>query len=287
VSIDAEPAGGEGARHSARELAALVGVTTALVRAWTERGLLPRGATYGFRELARARELARLSRGGWTPARLGKAVQRAGSPELDVDAVLAGLESEPGEAPVVRTADGRLRTEGGQGLFDFAEQGGARTASVHDLRSPADWFQLGVEAEAEGRLADAVRAYGRAVPDAGAEAWFNLGNCRYQLGDADGARESFEQAVARVPDYAEAWNNLGIVLGALQQGAAAIAAFRRALLLVPHYADAHYNLAEALAGSGDVAAARAHWRAYLGFDPNSRWAERARSRLQGPDGGAG
>jgi tetratricopeptide (TPR) repeat protein len=262
-------------------------VTTALVRAWTERGLLPRSPSYGFRELARARELARLARGGWTPARLGKAVQRAGSPALDVDAVLAGLESEPGGPPVVRTPDGRLCTSGGQGLFDFADPGGDRGASVHDLRSPAAWFQLGVEAEAEGRLADAARAYERAVPVAGAEAWFNLGNCRYQVGDAEGARVAFEQAVVQAPDYAEAWNNLGIVLGALRDAAAAVAAFRRALSLVPHYADAHYNLAEALAAAGDVAAARAHWRAYLGFDPNSRWAERARSRLQASDGGAG
>ena len=61
-------------------------------------------------------------------------------------------------------------------------------------------------------------------------------------------------------------------------------ALERALALVPHYADAHYNLAEALSAVGDFDRARQHWRAYLTFDPNSRWAEQARRRLQNPLG---
>jgi len=51
-------------------------------------------------------------------------------------------------------------------------------------------------------------------------------------------------------------------------------------LIVPHYADAHFNLAEALAVVGDLQGARRHWRAYLSFDPNSRWADQVRKRLQ-------
>ena len=43
---------------------------------------------------------------------------------------------------------------------------------------------------------------------------------------------------------------------------------------------AHYNLAEALAVVGDLERARKHWRAYLTFDPNSRWAEQVRQRLR-------
>jgi hypothetical protein len=53
---------------------------------------------------------------------------------------------------------------------------------------------------------------------------------------------------------------------------------------VPHYADAHYNLAEAFAVTGDLEGAKGHWRAYLTFDPNSRWADHVRRRLQSNGG---
>jgi tetratricopeptide (TPR) repeat protein len=285
------PAGGEGPRYDAAELAALAGVPTAVLRAWAERGLLPRpraGARkcYDFRALSRARTLARLRAAGWRPAALDKARRRARILVDDDDEALAGLEGGPREREVtVRLSDGRRCQDGGQGVFDFdAAAGEARGGGVLGLRTAGEWFQIGVEAEAAHRLEDAVRAYRRALPSAGAAAHFNLGNCLYELGDQAAAAAAFEAAVAAAPDYAEAWNNLGIARSALQRGADAIAAFRRALQLVPHYADAHYNLADALAAAGDVAAARGHWRAYLTYDPNSRWAEQVRRRLL--DGGA-
>ena len=98
---------------------------------------------------------------------------------------------------------------------------------------------------------------------------------------------SFETALRREPDYAEAWNNLGIARGELSRGPAAIEAFRRALEIVSHYADAHFNLAEALAVQGDLEGARRHFRAYLSYDPNSRWAEQVRQRLRQLEGRRG
>jgi len=285
------PAGGEAPRYDAAELAALAGVPVAVLRAWADRGLLPRPRAgvrkcYDFRDLSRARTLARLRAAGWRPAALDKALRRARTLVGDDDEALAGLEGGPERRVTLRLPDGRLCQDGGQGVFDFGAAGGeARGGDVLGLRSPGEWFQIGVEAEAAQRLEDAVRAYRRALPSAGSAAHFNLGNCLYELGDRAGAAAAFEAAVAAAPDYAEAWNNLGIALSALQRGGDAIAAFRRALQLVPHYADAHYNLADALAAAGDVAAARGHWRAYLTYDPNSRWAEQVRRRLQA-DGGA-
>jgi tetratricopeptide (TPR) repeat protein len=275
-------------RYTAAELARLCGVAPVLILAWSLRGLLPRTtgrAIYGFRDLVRGRQLARLNEAGWTPGRLGKVVQQALRLCGDVDAALAGLLVDDTVGAAVRLPDGRLCATDGQGLFDF-DGPAAGVAPVVDLRSPMGWFQCGVEAEAEGRLADAIAAYERAVPDAGAEAAFNLGNCRYRLREPELARQAFEQAVAVAPDYAEAWNNLGTACLLLQDRPAAIAAFRRALAIVPHYADAHYNLADALAVGGDLEGAREHWRAYLGFDPNSRWAEGVRRRLQAADGDA-
>jgi len=148
------------------------------------------------------------------------------------------------------------------------------------LRSPQAWFASAVDAEAAGRIEDAVRAYEHALVGGAAEAHFNLGNCYYSLRRRAEARAQFEAATRRSPDYAEAWNNLGIVSGELGDRDGALAALRQALALVPHYADAHYNLAEALAVLGDLDGARRHWRAYLSFDPNSRWADQVRRRLE-------
>ncbi|MGE3171275.1 MAG: tetratricopeptide repeat protein [Planctomycetota bacterium] len=283
-------------RYTTTELARLCGVGAASVRAWIARGLLPAPrarsqAAFGFRELVRGRTLARLLRAGWNAQRIARAVAAARPMIADLDAVLAGIDPEAGDLLAVRLPDGRLATGGGQGLLDFGSGGaaaaGVAAAGVRDLRSPMEWFQIGVDAESAGRLDDAVRAYERSLPVAGAEAHFNLGNCRYQLRDLPAAEAAFAAAVAEEPDYAEAWNNLGIVRGARQRRAEAIAAFEQALRIRPHYADAHYNLADVLAAMGDTARARTHWRAYLGFDPNSRWAEQVRRRLAGEGGDAG
>ncbi|MBL9078870.1 MAG: tetratricopeptide repeat protein [Planctomycetes bacterium] len=269
------------------ELAELAGLPRNVVRRWVEQDLLQprRGSTdaFAFRALGAARTLAQLWRAGWTAPRIQRAWQLARTVVADPDAALTGLLASIGQRRVtVRTPDGRLVEPGGQLLFDFG--GRAEAAALPSLRSPHDWFQAGVDAEAAGRLEDAVRAYERALGTRNPEAHFNLGNCLYALRRRGDAVAQFEAAVAAAPDYAEAWNNLGIVRGELGDRDGSIAALRRALALVPHYADAHYNLAESLAVSGAIDEARRHWRAYLSFDPNSRWAEQVRRRLQAHGG---
>lgn len=265
------------------ELAEHCGLPAAVVRRWIDRNLLSpqRGTTgaFSFRSLGTARTLAQLWRDGWTAPRIVRAWQLARTVVADADAALTGLLASIGQRRVtVRTPDGRLVEPGGQLLFDFAaERGDERLPS---LRSPQDWFAVGSDAEAAGRLEEAVRAYEHALGAGNAEAHFNLGNCHYALRRRQEALAQFEAATAAAPDYAEAWNNLGIVRGELGDRDGATAALRRALALVPHYADAHYNLAEALASAGELDAARRHWRAYLSFDPNSRWADQVRRRLQ-------
>ncbi len=276
----------ESPRFDLSGLATHCGVPVTVLRRWVAQGLLDaeRGteASYGFRAVGRVRVLAQLWRGGWTAARIERAWQLARRVVDDAEAALRGLLASLGQRRiVVRTADGRLVEPGGQLLFDFVP---AVQLPLPALRSAQDWFSLGVEAEASGRLGEAVRAYERALPSAGAEAHFNLGNCHYGLQQRAQAAEHFAAAAAAAPDYAEAWNNLGIVRGELGDRHGAVVALRRALELVPHYADAHYNLAEALAVLGELDSARRHWRAYLRFDPNSRWADQVRRRLQANGG---
>ena len=140
------------------------------------------------------------------------------------------------------------------------------------------------QARLRAALRRAVRAYEHAAAQGTAETHFNLGNCYYAQRRRSEAGKQFLAAIGHAPEYAEAWNNLGIVRGELGDRHGAVEALQRALELVPHYADAHYNLAEALAVVGDLDGARRHWRAYLTFDPNSRWAEQVRRRLQANGG---
>lgn len=271
------------------ELAELCGLPVNVVHRWVERGLLlpMRGSVkrFTFRSVGTVRTLAELWRAGWSAPRIKRAWQLAQTVVEDRDAALTGLLASIGNKRVmVRAPDGRLIEPTGQMVFDFgAEQ--VEAEPLPQLRSAQDWFAIGVDAEAAGRLKDAVRAYEHAVPSGSAEAHFNLGNCYYEMRRYKDAVDQFAAAIARAPDYAEAWNNLGIVRGEVGDRTGAVEALSRALEVVPHYADAHYNLAEALAVVGDLERAREHWRAYLTFDPNSRWAEQVRRKLQ-TDGGS-
>ncbi len=265
-------------------LAAQLGLPLRVLRRWVEHGLLPVLAMaeepFAFRVLGTARALAALHRAGWSAERIAKALAAARTVVPDADQALAGLAAGLGEGrQVLRTPEGRLCEPSGQLRFDFGSNAASSGAPL-PLRSPQDWFERGVDAELAGRLDEAVRAYQQALPGAGAEAHFNLGNCLYALRRRSEAALQFERAVVVLPDFAEAWNNLGIVRGELGERQLACAAFETALRLVPHYADAHYNLADLLADAGELEAARRHWRAYLAYDPNSRWADAVRRRLE-------
>ncbi len=87
--------------------------------------------------------------------------------------------------------------------------------------------------EQTGRAGDALAAYQSALgrwPDS-LGALMGSGNARYALGDRDGAREAFAEAVARHPDAAPAWNNLAVVLAELGRPDDALVAAREAVRL--------------------------------------------------------
>lgn len=283
--------------YTIAQLARLLDVPSSRVRAWVRRGLLRPVRTRGrlgffdFGQVSAAKTLRELTDRGVPPALIRRSLRELSSwmPER------AGLSSlDVADDVVVRLPDGRLADPSGQLRLGFAPSTDRpRVAPVVSIArsSPADttpsadpevWFDRGVDAEADGRPADASHAYRQAValdPDF-VEAWFNLGNAEYDVDDRRAAAIAYERAVAIDPAYAEAWNNLGNVRGELGELTAAIDAYHRALAIEPTYADAHYNLADTLALLGDADGARRHWLAYLEQDPHSSDAAHIRARLE-------
>ncbi|WP_228052168.1 tetratricopeptide repeat protein, partial [Tychonema sp. LEGE 07199] len=69
--------------------------------------------------------------------------------------------------------------------------------------------------------------------DPEAEAWKKRGNEQYDLGDFEGALNSYDKALEFQPDYPEAWNNRGAVLNNLGRHEEAIAYYDKALEIEP------------------------------------------------------
>jgi tetratricopeptide (TPR) repeat protein len=194
---------------------------------------------------------------------------------------------------MLRLAEGELAEPDGQLQLDF-ETGpaplkmplprAAATASAPPAtpHTASQWYQQGLEQEANGYLAEAVDSYRRALRAGGPDArtCFNLANALRGLGLRREAVERFEQAVETDPDFIDAWNNLGTTLSELGRHDDAVLAFRETLARRPDDPVAHYNLADELETTGCPEDARPHWEAYLRHDRTSPYAAHARSRLR-------
>lgn len=278
-------------RYTATQLARILGVTRAELRAWVRRGLVTpehtvgRLALFDFHQVAVARGLAELVGAGVAPSAIARSLRELQGWLGEEGAPLGALEAldESGEL-VVRLDDGSLAEPTGQLrlAFDGAPAPGPAPVRLpRPARHASPWFERALVAEEAGRPEEAVQAYRRAIGEDGptAEACFNLGNALYALGRRADAADAFAQATEVEPDHVEAWNNLGNVLSELARGEEAVRAYRRALAVEPTYADAHYNLGVTLAALGDPSGARRHFLCYLREDPHSPWADEVHDRL--------
>jgi tetratricopeptide (TPR) repeat protein len=108
--------------------------------------------------------------------------------------------------------------------------------------TPADLNAFGVWLAGQGIL-EPAQEYFRAALDmnkADPEVWNNLGMVQLRL-EQDGAKSSFEHAIALDPTHARAHYNLGIYLDDQGNYDGAIEEYTRALLLDPRLGDASYN----------------------------------------------
>jgi tetratricopeptide (TPR) repeat protein len=281
------------------QMARLLELPVSRIRSWTRRGLIrpakveKRLSWFDFKEVRSAQALRRLVEAGVPLARIRKSLQQIASWLPDARGLLLQLESlAPEEMLSIRLAGGKVAAPDGQMLLNFRRGEAARPIpfrgcppaafEIKDRQQEAEaWFETGLEAEDQGRLADAAAAYGKSLEAGGSqpETQFNLGNVHYQSGRFAESAASFLKALELDQEYVECWNNLGNALAQLGKTSEAEKTYRRALQIEPRYPEAHSNLADVLQQLGRTEEARRHWEAYLKEDPHSSWAMEIRRRL--------
>jgi tetratricopeptide (TPR) repeat protein len=260
--------------------------------------LRPAGGTdrYDFRDLVALRVARTLLDQGITVRQIRKALDALRRRAPETEAPLAELRVTVRDGEVFIERDARLLEPSGQVVMEFSEKGLADDARdsalrglVRPLTSPGGeaerWFELASEWDGDpaqwSRAVDAYQRVTTLAPDHAA-AWNNLGLLQHRMGRYEDARRHYEVALAADPTLAEAAYNLGSLHDDLADARQAIIWYRRALEIRPTYADAHFNLAAALERLGDAPTARRHWLRYLELDPDSRWAEIARTWVGDP-----
>jgi predicted O-linked N-acetylglucosamine transferase (SPINDLY family) len=150
-------------------------------------------------------------------------------------------------------------------------------AGLQSIAPDLDAKLAAVALHQRGALHEAAAAYGELLNRRPGypEVLNNLGVLRLQLGDAAGAAQLLQQAVARKPALAGAQSNFGAALRRLRRYDEALAAYRSALDREPHSADVHYNLGHTLVELRRLGAAIKSYQRALDCDPEHAGARSA------------
>ena len=258
--------------YSTDQLAVLSKMSEGMIRELAQLGLLEeRDGRFGFRDLASARQIAKLLVDG-----------------VKLSEIIRSVNAIKKWMPNAGLANVRLHADA---LCDIqVEQPGGRTdkhgqfvLSVDQVRDdPDELFDRAHSAEQTGDVAEAERLYGLLMKSdpTDASAPFNLGNMLRAAGRAVEAESALRFATRANPTFAEAWYNLADLLDDQGRSEAAIECLRKALLAAPGYGDAIFNLALLLQRKSKYAEAAEYWRHYLVSDGQSKWASRARRSLK-------
>ncbi|MCG3175706.1 MAG: Photosystem I assembly protein Ycf3 [Candidatus Omnitrophica bacterium] len=132
-----------------------------------------------------------------------------------------------------------------------------------------DYSNLGNVLEREGRSAEALEAYLKAVelaPD-NAAAIYNLANAYDERGDLESAQKHYLQAIEKDPTYVDALYNLALILRKKGNLDGAERAYRDILAVNPAYDRAYYSLGNVQLQKGRPRAARGHFEEALRINP--------------------
>ena len=258
--------------YSGEQLGALSKLSSETIQELVQFGLLEeRGGSFGFRDLASARQIAKLLTEGVRLSEIVRGVSaiRRWLPEVGLSNVR--LRPGPGNAIEVEQPDGRTDKHG---QFLFAVSGSEQGAD--------DLFARAQSAEHGGDIVEAERLYRLLIKSdpTDASAPFNLGNMLRAQARHVEAEVAFRSATRTDPTFAAAWYNLGDMLDDQGRTDVSVECLRKALQAAPDYADAMFNLALLLQRKNQYREAAEYWRRYLARDGYSEWAARARRCLK-------
>ena len=136
-------------------------------------------------------------------------------------------------------------------------------------RNPTAHLSLGVAAENQGCLAEAVEHYRKAIEldHEYAQPHNDLAGILLKDGRLDEALAEYKEALRIDPEYANAHTNYGVALLRQDRVAEAIDHFRRALAIDPHLSLAYYNLGTVLTRQGKLGEAVVEFRKALDIQP--------------------
>src|SRR5262245_46756287 len=258
--------------YSTDQIASLSKLPRTTIQELAQFGLLDeRDGRFGFRDLASARQIAKLFADGVGLSEIIRGVNQIKKWLPDVGLANVRLHPGPHRSLEVEQPGGRTDKNG---QFVLAIDG-----SQH---SPDELFVQAQLAEENGDIAEAERFYRVLMKSepTDAAAPFNLGNLLRAVARNAEAEAALRAATRADPTFAEAWYNLSDLLDEQGRSEAAIECLRTALQIRPDFGDAIFNLAVLLQRKNRFAEAADYWRRYLDNDCQSGWAARARRSLK-------
>lgn len=263
--------------YSTREVAELLGLSTARVRSLMRSGVVnpQRTATgrasFTFQDLVLLRTAKGLIDAKVPARRIAKALQALAN-QLPTDRPLSAVRVQiDGDRVIVRDNANSWEPESRQTVLDFAvrELGEkvaplARDSVQRALRAAStadDLFHAALESEEIGAHDEAEKAYRNtiAADPAHVAAHINLGRLRHVAKALEEAERLYRRALELEPAHPTARFNLGVVLEDRGATAEAIQEYLEAARIDPRVADVHFNLARLYQQTGDQQAALRHF----------------------------
>jgi arylsulfatase A-like enzyme/tetratricopeptide (TPR) repeat protein len=206
---------------------------------------------------------------------LQQAGREAEAADVIAASIRSGLASEP-----MRVRLALILSESGRSPEALAALEPLRGSADPETRNA-----IGIVLADSGRLAEAREVFeGILREDAGdAVTHQNLGIALLKGGDAAGALQRLDRAIAIAGALPRAWNAKGVAQARLGDEVGAIASWQRAAEIDPRQFDALLNIGVVASGRGETAVAREALRKFVGSAPPALYARdlaRARQLLR-------